>query len=77
MRVYVSVDMEGLAGVSHPAQTVVGPNGIDRADYDRSAATPPGVERIGPRSVAFTADDADTLYRWFVSCLRLSNVPVS
>jgi D-amino peptidase len=41
------------------------------------AATPPGVERIGPRSVAFTADDADTLYRWFVSCLRLSNVPVS
>ena len=41
------------------------------------AATPPGVERIGPRSIAFAADDADTLYRWFVSCLRLANVPVS
>ena len=41
------------------------------------AATPPGVERIGPRTVAFGADDADTLYRWFVSCFRLANVPVS
>jgi D-amino peptidase len=36
MRVYVSVDMEGLAGVSHPAQTYFGREGIDRADYDRS-----------------------------------------
>jgi D-amino peptidase len=41
------------------------------------AATPPGVERIGPRTVAFSADDAETLYRWFVSCLRLANVPAS
>jgi D-aminopeptidase len=41
------------------------------------AATPPGVERIGPRTVAFAADDADTLYRWFVSCFRLANVPVT
>ena len=38
MRVYISVDMEGLAGVSHPNQTVFGMNGIDRADYDRSRA---------------------------------------
>jgi D-amino peptidase len=36
MRVYLSVDMEGLAGVSHPAQTYFGRDGIDRADYDRS-----------------------------------------
>ncbi len=36
MRVYISVDMEGLAGVSHPNQTVFGMSGIDRADYDRS-----------------------------------------
>ncbi|MDQ2934670.1 MAG: M55 family metallopeptidase [Chloroflexota bacterium] len=36
MRVYLSVDMEGLAGVSHPAQTYFGRDGIDRTDYDRS-----------------------------------------
>lgn len=36
MRVYLSVDMEGLAGVSHPAQTYFGRDGVDRADYDRS-----------------------------------------
>jgi len=36
MRVYLSVDMEGLAGVSHPAQTYFGRDGIDRVDYDRS-----------------------------------------
>ena len=35
MRVYLSVDMEGLAGVAHPAQTYFGP-GEDRTDYDRS-----------------------------------------
>jgi D-amino peptidase len=38
MRIYLSVDMEGLAGVAHPHQVVFGPNGIDRTDYDRSRA---------------------------------------
>jgi D-amino peptidase len=36
MRIYVSVDMEGLAGVAHPQQVVFGLNGADRTDYDRS-----------------------------------------
>jgi D-amino peptidase len=36
VRIYVSVDMEGLAGVAHPHQVVHGRDGIDRADYDRS-----------------------------------------
>src|SRR5687768_14292141 len=36
MRLYVSVDMEGLAGVAHPHQVVFGTNGLDRTDYDRS-----------------------------------------
>ncbi|MEO7296102.1 MAG: M55 family metallopeptidase, partial [Candidatus Limnocylindria bacterium] len=36
MRIYVSVDMEGLAGVAHPHQVVFGANGLDRTDYDRS-----------------------------------------
>ena len=38
MRIYISVDMEGLAGVAHPHQVVFGLNGIDRTDYDRSRA---------------------------------------
>ena len=37
MRIYVSVDMEGVAGVAHPHQTHFGP-GVDRSDYDRSRA---------------------------------------
>ena len=37
MRIYLSVDMEGLAGVAHPAQTYVDPaRGDDRTDYERS-----------------------------------------
>jgi D-amino peptidase len=36
MRIYVSVDMEGLAGVAHPHQVVFAPAGPDRTDYDRS-----------------------------------------
>jgi D-amino peptidase len=38
MRIYVSVDMEGLAGVAHPHQVVFGRDGVDRTDYDRSRA---------------------------------------
>jgi D-amino peptidase len=35
MRLYVSVDMEGLAGVAHPHQVSFSPS-IDRADYERT-----------------------------------------
>jgi D-amino peptidase len=37
MRIYLSVDMEGLAGVAHAHQVSFGP-GVDRTDYDRSRA---------------------------------------
>jgi D-amino peptidase len=37
MRIYLSVDMEGLAGVAHANQVSFGP-GVDRTDYDRSRA---------------------------------------
>ena len=37
MRIYLSVDMEGLAGVAHPNQVSFG-EGNDRTDYDRSRA---------------------------------------
>jgi D-amino peptidase len=36
MRVYISVDMEGVAGIAHPHQTTFDPAGHDRTDYDRS-----------------------------------------
>ena len=35
MRLYVSVDMEGIAGIAHPRQVTHG-DGVDRVDYDRS-----------------------------------------
>lgn len=35
MRIYLSVDMEGLAGIAHQSQTYVEP-GQDRTDYERS-----------------------------------------
>ena len=38
MRIYLSVDMEGLAGVAHPHQVSFGPAWPDRTDYDRSRA---------------------------------------
>lgn len=37
MRIYISVDMEGLAGVAHAQQVSFGPT-VDRTDYDRSRA---------------------------------------
>jgi D-amino peptidase len=37
VRIYLSVDMEGLAGVAQPQQVSFGP-AVDRADYDRSRA---------------------------------------
>jgi D-amino peptidase len=35
MRIYVSIDMEGLAGVAHPQQVSYG-GSVDRVDYDRA-----------------------------------------
>ena len=35
MRIYISIDMEGLAGVAHPQQVAFGPD-VDRVDYDRA-----------------------------------------
>ena len=37
MRIYISIDMEGLAGVAHAQQVAFGPT-VDRTDYDRSRA---------------------------------------
>jgi len=63
MRIYLSVDMEGLAGVAHPHQVVHGRDGIDRADF-------------GPRTVGFEAADGDAFYLSCLVLLRLAGVPV-
>jgi D-amino peptidase len=44
------------------------------ADY---AAVLPGVERLGPRTIGFTAPDGDRFYRLFISLVRLAGVPAS
>ena len=44
------------------------------ADY---AAVLPGVERIGPRTVAFSAADGDRFYRLFICLVRLAGVPAA
>jgi D-aminopeptidase len=42
------------------------------ADY---CVVMPGVERVGPRTVAATPGDAEELYRYFVSAVRMAQVP--
>jgi D-amino peptidase len=42
------------------------------ADY---ACVAPGVERTGPRTIAVECDDAETLYRWVLTLVRLAGVP--
>jgi D-aminopeptidase len=41
------------------------------------AAVMPGVERIGGRSVAFTAPDGETFYRTFAVLFRLAGIPAA
>ncbi len=44
------------------------------ADY---VSVMPVIERVGPRTVAFEADDGETLFRWFVAAFRLAGVPAA
>jgi D-amino peptidase len=41
------------------------------------AAVLPGVERIGPRTIAFSAPDGDRFYRLFICLVRLAGVPAA
>ena len=44
------------------------------ADY---ACVVPGVERIGPRTVGFRADDGETYYRTCLVLTRLATIPAA
>jgi D-amino peptidase len=59
VRIYLSVDMEGLAGIAHPHQVTYGP-GVDRADYDRGRGLMAG-EANAAIDAAFEAGAAEVV----------------
>jgi D-aminopeptidase len=80
MKVYLSVDMEGLAGVSHdgptsrgdlgyPASVVLEVEYANAGQADRAAIVP-GAERYDDRGVRITAADAVSGYRGFLAGIR-------
>lgn len=75
MRVYVSVDMEGLAGVAHPNQVSFG-LATDRTDYDRSRALMAG-EANAAIEAAFELGATEVLVNdshWQMRNLRAEDV---
>jgi D-amino peptidase len=75
MRIYVSVDMEGLAGVAHPHQVAFGPDIVDRTDYDRSRALMAGeanaaIEAAVARGVDVVVNDS----HWQMRNLRAEDL---
>lgn len=77
MRLYLSVDMEGVAGVAHPAQTFFGRDGAaDRVDYDRSRGLMAG-ETNAAIGAAFEAGISDVLVNdshWQMRNLRAEDL---
>ena len=76
MRIYISVDMEGLAGVAHPHQVVFGANGLDRTDYDRTRALMAG-EANAAIDGAFEAGATDVVVNdshWLMRNLRAEDL---
>ena len=75
MRVYVSIDMEGLAGVAHPQQVSYG-RGVDRVDYDRARGLMAG-EANAAIDGAFAAGASDVVVNdshWQMRNLRAENL---
>lgn len=71
MRIYLSVDMEGLAGVAHAQQVSFGPT-VDRTDYDRSRALMAG-EANAAIEAAFDAGASEVVVNdshWLMRNLR-------
>src|SRR5688500_14070421 len=76
MRIYVSVDMEGLAGVAHPHQVSFGRDGVDRTDYDRSRALMAG-ETNAAVEAAFTHGAREVVVNdshWLMRNLRAEDL---
>jgi D-amino peptidase len=77
MRVYLSVDMEGVAGVAHPAQTYFDREAVtDRTDYDRSRGLMAG-EANAAIVAAFDAGAAEVVVNdshWQMRNLRAEDI---
>jgi D-amino peptidase len=77
MRLYLSVDMEGVAGVAHPAQTYFDRDGVtDRTDYDRGRMLMAG-EANAAIGAAFDAGVTDVIVNdshWQMRNLRAEDM---
>ena len=76
MRIYLSVDMEGLAGVAHPNQVTYG-LANDRTDYDRSRALMAG-ETVAAIEGALAAGADEVVVNdshWQMRNLRAEDLP--
>ncbi len=76
MLVYISVDMEGVAGIAHPHQTAFDPGGPDRTDYDRSRGLM-AAEANAAIGAAFDAGAAEVVVNdshWQMRNLRAEDV---
>jgi D-amino peptidase len=77
MRIYLSVDMEGVAGVAHPAQTYFDREGVtDRTDYDRSRGLMAG-EANAAIQAAFDAGATEVVVNdshWQMRNLRAEDI---
>ena len=76
MRIYLRVDMEGLAGVAHPQQVTYGPTN-DRTDYDRSRALMAG-ETVAAIEGALAAGADEVVVNdshWQMRNLRAEDLP--
>jgi D-amino peptidase len=71
MRIWISVDLEGIAGIAHPHQVSFGP-GVDRVDYDRSRGLMAG-EANAAIEAAFDAGATEVVVNdshWLMRNLR-------
>jgi D-amino peptidase len=77
MRIYLSVDMEGVAGVAHPAQTYFDRGeATDRTDYDRSRGLMAGEANAAIRA-AFEAGATEVVVNdshWQMRNLRAEEI---
>jgi D-amino peptidase len=77
MRLYLSVDMEGVAGIAHPAQTYFDRDGVtDRTDYDRGRDLMAG-ETNAAIAAAFDAGTTDVIVNdshWQMRNLRAEDL---
>ena len=75
MRISISVDMEGLAGVAHPQQVAFG-RGVDRVDYDRARGLMAG-EANAAIAAAFDAGASEVVVNdshWQMRNLRAEDL---